>query len=557
MKELPEIIKILREEESLGTLQNKVQAVYQKQENAEGSPEPLPEKSDDQTVCFFEKSMSSVEENIEPAEKKFREIFNAMSDLLFYLDVKGNIVDINNAALEVIEEKKENIIGKPFSTIDHLFPKNQMKRHLELIKKTSRGENVNDYECDLKTHDETKHRFLFSNDIVKEGKTIKGILLRGRDVTQRQRAWDELVKLEEKYRVLAETSADGVITIDQLGRLTYINPSFEKMCGRRKSQILATLFRDYLLEDSVYFFQQVTLEVRKKNKKMENIELELVHIDDLIIPVEVNIAPLKKENEFAGMVLTLRDITERRKIEDELKKSERLKTEFMNIAAHELKSPVTPIKGYLDLIIQDENASEQIKKWAHVSLRNAERLLKLINDILDVSRLDSDTMRFEVEKLDTSSFLKEVAEDMKPAVVGKNLKFIVDIPKNLPNIMGDKNRLSQVLKNLLGNALKFTDNGSISLLATKKNEHLLITIEDTGIGISHDEIGRIFNKFYQAYTGADRNNEGTGLGLFICKEIISRHNGKIWAESHVRKGSNFIIELPYIHKMVVDLQNKK
>ncbi len=557
MKELPEIVKILREEESIGTLQSRVQAAYQEQMTTEGPLEKSTKKTEKQPVCFLEEGMQPTEKYVEPTEKKFREIFNAMSDLLFYVDAKGNILDINNAALKMIQEKKENIVGKSFSTIDRLFSKKEMRRHLEFIKKAAHGENVNDYECELEAHDETKHRFLFSHDVIKEGETTKGILLRGRDVTQRQRAWDELVKLEEKYRVLAETSADGVVTIDPLGRLTYVNPSFEKMCGRRKGQILATLFRNYLLEDSVYFFQQVSLEVRKKNKKMENIELELVHIDDVIIPVEVNIAPLKKENEFAGMVLTLRDITERRKIEDELKKSERLKTEFMNIAAHELKSPVTPIKGYLDLIIQDKNATEQIKKWANVSLRNAERLLKLVNDILDVSRLDSDTMRFEMEKLDTSAFLKEVAEDMKPAIVGKNLKFIVDIPKNLPSIMGDRNRLSQVLKNLLGNALKFTDNGSISLLATKENEHLLLTIEDTGIGISRDEIGKIFNKFYQAYTGADRNNEGTGLGLFICKEIIGKHNGKIWAESRVRNGSKFIIEIPYIHKMVVDLQNKK
>jgi len=557
MKDLPEIIKILREEESIGTLQSRVQTAYQEQMTAEGMPEDSTKKTESRTAQFFEKDIPSTEEDVEPTEKKFREIFNAMSDLLFYLDTKGNIMDINNAALKMIGVEKEHILKKPFSSIDHLFSKKEMKRHLEFIKKAAQGENVSDYECDLETHDETKHRFLFSHDIIKEREVVKGVLVRARDVTQRQRAWDELVKLEEKYRVLAETSADGVITIDTLGRLTYVNPSFERMCGRRKSQILATLLRDYLLEDSVYFFQQVSLEVRKKNKKMENIELELVHIDDLIIPVEANIAPLKKENEFAGMVLTLRDITERRNIEDELKKSERLKTEFMNIAAHELKSPVTPIKGYLDLIIQDKHASEQIKKWAHICLRNAERLLKLVNDILDVSRLDSDTMRFEMEKLDTTSFLKDVVEDMKPAVVGKDLKFIVDIPKNLPNIMGDKNRLSQVLKNLLGNALKFTDNGSISLLTTRKNDHLLITIEDTGIGVSHDEIGKIFNKFYQAYTGADRNNEGTGLGLFICKEIIGKHNGKIWAESQVRKGSKFIIELPYIHKMVIDLQDKK
>ena len=226
----------------------------------------------------------------------------------------------------------------------------------------------------------------------------------------------------------------------------------------------------------------------------------------------------------------------------------------MNIAAHELRSPVTPIKGYLDLIIHDNESNDKIKNWAKISLRNAERLLKLVNDILDVSRLDSDTMRFDMEKIDLVEFLNEIVEDVKPAIMNKKLEFFVNIPSPLPHVIGDKNRLSQVLKNLIGNALKFTDCGSISLNVEKKDNHIQIAVIDTGIGISKDELRKIFTKFYQAYTGEDRNNEGTGLGLFISKEIIKKHNGEIWAESEIGKGSRFIIQLPFVYKMIVDFQ---
>jgi PAS domain S-box-containing protein len=374
------------------------------------------------------------------------------------------------------------------------------------------------------------------------------------DITERKTVWTELVKSEERYRVLAETSADGVFTTDALGRLTYVNPAFEKLLKRRKSQILATPLRTYLLEDSIYFLQQILMDVRKKNEKIENIELDLVAADDTIIPIEVNMAPLMKDHDFIGVVCTVRDIVQRREIEAELKKNERLKTEFMNIAAHELRSPVTPIKGYLDLILHDPDTSDKIKNWAKISLRNADRLLKLVNDILDVARLDSDTMRFDMEKLDTVELLAEVGEDMRPAIAAKHLKFNLTIPPDLPHILGDKNRLSQVFKNLIGNALKFTDTGSISVTAQKDDTHILITVADTGIGISKEELKKIFIKFYQAYTGEDRNNEGTGLGLFISKEIIKKHNGKIWAESDVGTGSRFTIELPYIYKMKIDFQ---
>ena len=494
-----------------------------------------------------------IEKELIKSENRFRDIFDGTRDFLIYLE-KDIILDINETARNLAGIKREDIIGKKFSNLKDMFSESDMKKHLDVIDNTCKGVKLRDYEIDIITKDDHKYKFLFSADFIKDDKEIKGILLRGRDITQRRRAWDELVKLEERYRVLAETSADGVITIDPLGRLTYVNPSFEKMCARRKSQILATLFRDYLSEDSVYFFQQVFIDARKKDEKIENVELELVHADLNVIPIEVNIAPFKKENEFSGMVCTIRDITERRKVEEELKKSERLKTEFMNIAAHELRSPVTPIKGYLDLIISDKNTSKQIKDWAKISLRNSERLLKLVNDILDVSRLDTDTMRFEMEKLNTVEIMDEIVEDMKPVVEKKGLKFNVKISRDLPNIMGDRYRLSQVLKNLLVNAIKFTDNGSISIEAKKKEDFILISIIDTGIGVSKDEIKKIFNKFYQSYTGDDRKNEGTGLGLFICKEIIQKHGGEIWAESQLGKGSKFMFKIPYIHQMVLDLK---
>jgi len=494
-----------------------------------------------------------MEKELIESENRFRDIFDSTSDFLLYLE-KGIILDINKTALGLAGLDKEKIIGKNFSELKELFSKNDLKNHMDAIEKASLGEKLRDYESDLKSKDENIYRFLFSADCIRDEGEIKGILIRGKDITQRQRAWEELVKLEEKYRVLAETSADGVITIDALGRLTYINPSFERMCARRKSKILATLFRDYLSDDSVYFFQQVFIDARKKSEKIDNIELELVHSNGGLIPIEVNMAPLRKNNEFAGMVCTIRDITERRRVENELKKSERLKTEFMNIAAHELKSPVTPIKGYLDLIISDKDTSEKIKGWAKISLRNAERLLRIVTDILDVSRLDTDTMRFDMEKISTVGILDEIAEDMKPVIEGKNLKFFTNIPRDLPDMMGDKHRLSQVLKNLLVNAIKFTDNGSISVEAERKDDHNLIVVKDTGIGISKDELKKIFNKFYQAYTGDDRKNEGTGLGLYICKEIVRKHNGEIWGESQLGKGSQFYVKLPYIHRMVVNLK---
>lgn len=493
-------------------------------------------------------------------EKRFQVVLENSLDMIYQFNLKNQTCDyVSPSSMKVIGYGPKEMTAYPIKKIEEfIHPEDSLQwtQHLDIIKSNELKENAVqsiEYRFKHKTRGYRWMRDTFT--IIFDGiNTPEYVVGSIEDITDRKKVWEELVKSEEKYRILAETSADGVFTTDSLGRLTYVNPSFEKLCGRRKSQILATPFRNYLLEDSVYFFQQIFIDVRKKNDKIENVELELVSGNGDIIPIEVNIAPLTKQTEFGGVVCTVRDITQRREIEDELKKNERLKTEFMNIAAHELRSPVTPIKGYLDLIIHDNESNEKIRNWAKISLRNAERLLKLVNDILDVARLDSDTMRFDMEKIDPVEFLNEIVEDMRPAIINKKLEFQVNIPTQLPHIIGDKIRLSQVLKNLIGNSLKFTDCGFIGLDVEKKDNHILISVVDTGIGISQDELKKIFTKFYQAYTGEDRNNEGTGLGLFISKEIIKKHNGTIWAESEVGKGSRFIIQLPYIYKMIVDFK---
>ena len=506
------------------------------------------------------RTLSPPMKTLTESEKRFQVVLENSLDMIYQWDLQKKTCDyVSPSSSKIIGYSPEEMLTFTFETIEEMIhPEDLLRWYQQLKTITDQPQQQNaiqSFEYRFK-HKTRGYRWMRDTSTAIFDETHQPISLIGtlEDITDRKKVWEELVKSEEKYRILAETSADGVFTTDSLGRLTYVNPSFERLCGRRKSQILATPFRNYLLEDSVYFFQQIFIDVRKKNDKIENVELELVASDGGITPIEANIAPLTKQAEFSGVVCTVRDITQRREIEDELKKNERLKTEFMNIAAHELRSPVTPIKGYLDLIIHDNESNEKIKNWAKISLRNAERLLKLVNDILDVSRLDSDTMRFDMEKIDLVEFLNEIVEDVKPAIMNKKLEFFINIPSPLPHIIGDKNRLSQVLKNLIGNSLKFTDCGSISLNVEKKDNHIQIAVIDTGIGISKDELRKIFTKFYQAYTGEDRNNEGTGLGLFISKEIIKKHNGEIWAESEIGKGSRFIIQLPFVYKMIVDFQ---
>ncbi len=535
MREEAEIVKELRELEKTGTFTNTYNYKYKNSAN-----ESLEENIQLENNCSFDESFKFKKFNGELYKKL---VENSLEGILI-LDLKGKILFVNPAVMNIFGfNTNQDIIGKNFLNLIHPDYHNQLIKDQKLLF-IGKERILNTYKG-ISTSGEKiwieglgcKINFLNENALA--------IFIR--DITHRQKTWYELVKLVDKYKALADMSTDGIIIIDNLGRITYSNTSFEKLCGKNKEQLNGTPFRNFLSKDSIYQYQEIFIGARKTGKKIKDIELEFLNISNEIIPIELSLSPLKNiNNEFSGIACTIHDITVHKKIETELKKSRKLKTEFMNIAAHELKSPITPIKGYLDLIISDNKANTNTKKWGKISLRNTERLLDLINDILDVSRLDSDTMSFTMEKTNPMIFLNEAIEDIEPLFKKKKLELIKKIPNNLPNILADKYRLEQVIKNIVGNAVKFTDKGKISIKVKEIDKKFQIIIEDTGIGISNHELDKIFTKFYQAYTGNDRKCEGTGLGLFISKEIIKRHNGKIWAESKIEIGSKFFIEIPII-----------
>lgn len=499
----------------------------------------------DQSPPFISQDTEPVSHiHIEENDQNFYHalIDNTIEGILI-LDFKGHVLFANKAVANMIgfSDPQETIGKNVLDFVDEKYHKRVMK-DLLLVSK-GKGGFLDSYQIHTL---KGKKRWIegIGCNINFQGQMANVVFIR--DISDRRRTWDSLIKLEKKYRAIAEMSADGIVTLDKMGKIRYVNPSFQTITKYEEPALIGKIFRELLSDDYIYQFQQLLLDVRKKNCPIEHVELEFIDAQQQSVPIELSISPLIQEGLLQGFVCTIHDITDRKRMEEEMRKSEQLKTEFMNIAAHELKSPVTPIKGYLDLIISDDNSDDRIKQWAKVSLRNAERLLLLVNDILDVSRLDNDTMRFEMKKMSSADLVNEIIEDMKPCIEQKNLTFNLSISENLPEILGDFHRLQQVLKNLFTNSLKFTDEGSITFEAYVENNMLILSVSDTGIGIDQDELDHIFEKFYQADTAESRKHEGTGLGLFICREIIHKHKGKITAESTPGKGTTFIIKIPIL-----------
>jgi len=229
--------------------------------------------------------------------------------------------------------------------------------------------------------------------------------------------------------------------------------------------------------------------------------------------------------------------------EKNLEEANKAKIEFMNITVHELRNPLTSIIGYSKVLLQRGKLRKDEKMQVQVINEESWRLKRLVDDLLDIVKLEGGNMKFDMKTVDTNRLLEDSCREMESQKKGVVFRKKIDTP--LPNVRADSGRILQVLRNLIGNAFKFTDKGYVELSAAEKDNGVLVCVRDTGIGIKEEDAGKLFNKFCQLDT--KQKSKGTGLGLAISKEIITAHKGKIWVEPG-NKGCTFSFWLPGLAK---------
>ena len=285
--------------------------------------------------------------------------------------------------------------------------------------------------------------------------------------------------------------------------------------------------------------QERTKELNKKIREMEQSEAATLSILEDLHEIHEN---LKKSQ---------------RKIKQQnikLKKLDRIKSDFLNVTSHELRTPMSAIKGYIQMIMKQTlgETTEEQKNALNIVLRNIDRLDHLIQDILDISRLESGTLKLIPEKTNVKTMVEETVETMQSSADLKHITINAEVGDNIPEITVDKERIKQVIINIISNAIKFSPDGSIINVRSKEDkDFILVEIQDFGRGISKDKQKKIFETFYQVDSGMDRKFGGAGLGLAISRGIVLAHGGEIWVESIVGKGSTFYFTMPI--KPVVDI----
>ncbi len=352
-----------------------------------------------------------------------------------------------------------------------------------------------------------------------------------------------------KSRAILQSVTEGVIVLDETRRITLFNPAAEHVLGIPASQVLEQPL-DILTEQGntdderkraaqIYHGLHTGLEKAKQSQGIFTVSLDLTDPTQFIA---VNLAPVVGLNgQSYGDVAVMRDIT--REIE-----ADRAKRQFISDVSHELRTPLTAIKGYIDVLLLSDNgslSSDQIS-YLNIVKTNANRLKALIDDILDISRIEDGRIQLNFTRVDVATLINDVVQSLRPEAERKQMQVIVDMPTNLPPVMADQKRITQVVFNLYSNALKYTyEEGRITVRAFLNRAHMMqIEVEDNGVGMSPEQRKKLFRPFYRADNPLREIAGGTGLGLSIAKSLVEQHGGEMWVASEQGKGSTFSFIIP-------------
>jgi PAS domain S-box-containing protein len=351
-----------------------------------------------------------------------------------------------------------------------------------------------------------------------------------------QQKYQETLVEKKQTAAVLESIAEGLVVINNKGEVVMMNPAAEKLLGvAQKERVGRPLAEELKDEQLISMVSDVGGEGR---------EIVLTAKQDATKKVlRASNAMITDENgKTVGMVAVLSDVTKQREIDQ-------LKSDFVSTVSHELRTPIVAMKHALSILIDQVAGplTNEQKNFTSIVQRNLDRLNTLINDLLDLSKLEAKKMELRLESGSLTSVIQTACESLGPWAASKSITLTRRVADGLPDVMLDPFRITQVLTNLIGNAVKFTPNqGRVTIEArpSKEGNAIEVSVADTGVGIAKEDLPKLFTKFQQLGERSTTDIGGTGLGLVIAKEIVELHHGRIWAESDSQRGAKFTFTLP-------------
>jgi PAS domain S-box-containing protein len=360
--------------------------------------------------------------------------------------------------------------------------------------------------------------------------------------------YDEVNREKAYIENLVDNAGDAIISTDVEDRILTWNHGAEVVFGYSKEEIVGHSLTILLPSRHAGELKEIRDKVGLTGV-IRNLEVRRIRKDGIIIEVSLAVSPIRdKDDNVIGFLHLARDITEKKRYEQRLRELDQMKSAFVSNVSHELRTPLTAIKAsadnMLDRLLGDLN-EKQVGYLTRIK-SNTDRLARLINDLLDLSTIEAGKINLRLANLPLVTLVKEAAESLRPVATEKliHLKVVSEDPRAVA--WADRDKVMQVLMNLMGNALKFTPpHGKVTVAVTKNDAAWMqISVTDTGPGVPAEELNNVFGRFYQIDPAGKQKTQGTGLGLAISKALVEMHGGRIWVESEVGKGSSFCFTLP-------------
>ena len=469
------------------------------------------------------------------AKEQANLLFQITPSAIITLDNEMRITSWNNKAADITGYSQEDVLGKPCFIFTGLPCSEECDADNQTLAKAVMG-----HECYIKTKDGTILTILKNTDYLKDPKgNVVGVIESFGDITGHKRLEEDLRESRDYFNEIINSVADPIFVKDKQHRWILINKAYSAFMGKKIEEMIGKTDHDLFPEKEADIFWEKDKLVFETGR--ENVNEEEFTDAKGMLHIIATKKTLYRDNKGEKFIVgIIRDMTEQKRVE-------KLKDDFVGTVSHELRTPLSITKEGISLVLDKVPGpiNEKQAKILTVAKNNIDRLARIINSLLDMSRIESGKAKeIKPQAFDIIAVIRQVMNEFELKFKEKSLVLRADLPKEGIIIHGDPDGIAQVLTNLIGNSFKFTKQGIIDLSAKDKDDSVEISVSDTGVGIAEEDMPKLFQKFQQFGRVNGPGEKGTGLGLAIAKGIVDAHKGKIWVESEFGKGTTVTFALP-------------
>jgi PAS domain S-box-containing protein len=487
----------------------------------------------------------AMEQTLLKSEARYREVVENSLGFVFTCSMEGRLTSLNAFTAETLGYRAEALVGRMLMEFMDAEGVAAFQDCLNTLESAEEWQGA----LPLRRSDGVFRRIAVRSRRMQLPGERAFVLNHGMDVTEQHEAEEALHLATRQRELILEAVGDGIFGMDLDGKVTFINEAGAKALGFTPQELVGRdaheLIHHSHAEGTPY--SRSTSPILQALRRSEPIRMRdevFWRRDGSALPVEYSANPIMEEDSVNGMVVAFQDVSERKRLE-------RMKDEFISTVSHELKTPLTSLRASLGLIQSGalEKRPEKQQQMIEMAISNSDRLIRLVNDILDFDRGERGRLTLNRQPVESDILLRRAADVAHNAAAQARIDFRIEA--HAPPVYADEERVLQVVCELVGNAIKFSPQGTTIRLAAQAvsgavpgTTEVCFMVEDQGRGIPPGKLDRIFDRFQQGDASDSRALGGTGLGLALCRSIVEQHGGRIWAESEPGKGSRFLFTLP-------------